>query len=525
MRSSPLFKKINNLIFTNETENKVYKFLFIKKNKKEHANKVILIQGVQSLYYFGLFGLVVGKLREHNDVLIEVFHLKSITPAFKSNLLNFVRLVMVNFLENHKWSFLYGSYSDRIAYKSAEFSLFYDPIDFFRSIKIWKKLSSKEALLNLKIFEVPIGDLVYDTYLRYKPSPTVDLKDPYLILIIWQAFRDLRKSQKYFSSIKPAMYLTSYSTYVEHGIAIRVALNYGIKVFSIIFYLKFWKELTSQDMSVIKNGEYYALEFKELREPEALLAKAEKAIIYRLNGGVDASNSYMRNVPKISYKNFDDEIYGSVIIFLHDFFDSPHSFKGNIFCDFYEWVVYTIEFLKAQGIKFCVKPHPNQIDANLTVIESLKALYPDVVFIPNDISNSYMVQAGIVGGITVYGSVAHELAYLGVPTIGCSQNPHVSFSFCRVAKTKEEYCRLIKDIDKVHLNSKIAKEESLMFYYMHFLNHSKLESEFLDLLGEWFNESHSKTHSPEKLIDILRSIKKSEGFQREVMALGEVLEA
>ena len=48
--------------------------------------------------------------------------------------------------------------------------------------------------------------------------------------VVWQAFRDMRRARAYFARRRPAIYLTSYTTYIEHGIAVRAALQAGVPV-------------------------------------------------------------------------------------------------------------------------------------------------------------------------------------------------------------------------------------------------------------------------------------------------------
>ena len=45
----------------------------------------------------------------------------------------------------------------------------------------------KEDVLNIHIEDIKIGDLLYDTYLRYANKPEVDVHDPYLEELLKQA--------------------------------------------------------------------------------------------------------------------------------------------------------------------------------------------------------------------------------------------------------------------------------------------------------------------------------------------------
>lgn len=515
MDNLELISKIKRLFIPSSKERLIASLLTTKKNEINNSKKKILIQGVQSLYYFGMFGLVIGEIRKKKNVSVDVYHLRSLSVVKGSIFFNFVRLLFTNVTANFKWKHLYRAYSDGVAYSSASLSIF-DPFDFYLAIKIWLETKSNEDLMELKARNIVIGDLVYDSYLRYRPSATINLQDPFLLVILWQALRDLRRAKSYFSKFKPCIYLTSYSTYIEHGIPLRVALHNQVKVFAITHYLHFIKELTLEDMSVVKNSNNYISDFEDLPNREFLLEMAEEAIKNRLSGQVDLSNSYMKKVPDKRYYEQIDQIKGSIVIFLHDFFDSPHCFKSMLFCDFYEWIVFTIDFLILEKIKFCVKPHPNQMPENLHVIARLRERYPNAVFIPDDISNKYLVSNGIIAGVTVYGSVAHELGYLGLPTIACGDNPHVPFYFCKTARDIKEYKTLLKEISLTDINAKKSKHESLIFYHMHYFNISNKKLDLLNLLSEWNRCTHEPSSDNLQLENLILKIRSSDEFKFEV---------
>jgi hypothetical protein len=94
-----------------------------------------------------------------------------------------------------------------------------------------------------------------------------------------------------------------------------------------------------------------------------------------------------------------------------------------------------------------------------------------------------LVDAGIVCGVTVYGTVAHELAYLGVSTIACARHPHHAFGFCRTAHTRIEYVELLRTYATPALSRQDMRRQALAFYYMHNLydagDHAVLRDAFV----------------------------------------------
>jgi len=70
----------------------------------------------------------------------------------------------------------------------------------------------------------------------------------------------------------------------------------------------------------------------------------------------------------------------------------------------------------------------------------------------------------------VHGTIASEVAFLGVPSISCGDNPHIGFDFCRVARSKKEYRELLRSVDRASFDAQTLREQACVFHYMHNLN-------------------------------------------------------
>lgn len=490
------FKKISLLDFNQIT---LYQYFKGLKQDAELPQVTMLVQCVEDSFFFGLFGQIVVSLREQQPVRVEQFILRSLNVGESESFWIFTKIrCVISKLYRRKWVNLYSSFCDSVGYSSTCVQPFNDLVDLYRAWRCWNEVNTKKIIINLVIDDVLVGDLINDSYLRFKPAPTVNFKDRYLLVVIWQAYRDVRRAKKYFLRVKPKIYLTSYTTYIQHGVALRVALQKGVKVFSFSNYQEFAKELTFGDWLHTKNSDNYAKDFAKLQEKEEKLAAAESALSNRLAGIADVATAYMK---KSAYsepsKNIIPDMNGKVVIFLHDFFDSPHVYSEMVFPDFWEWICFTIEILNDANIDFYIKPHPNQTKLSEGVIAQMISSYPTIKLVPSDINNKQLVGAGIACAITVYGTVAHEMAYLGIPTIACARHPHISFDFCRTAKNREEYAEMLKSYYLIEVDKLKLRQQSLMFYYMHNLNagdgEKSLRNAYLNfhkVCGESNNESH-----------------------------------
>lgn len=474
---------------------------------------VILVQCVEDIYYLGLFGQIVSSLREKQPARVEQYVARCLNIGEADSVFAFIKArLIINPLLCFKWGRLFSSFCDGVAFRGTSFYLIGDTIDFYRAWKSWRGLTDKDSLLSLQIDTTIVGDLINDGFLRYKPAPTVDLKDNYILILLWQAHRYVRRSRAYFARVRPKLYLTSYSTYIHHGIPVRVALECGIRVFSFGNYQEFTKELTHEDWVHTKKTDFYATEFLKLDRQSERLALAEKALTARLSGGVDDATAYMKKSAYAETGNSVPNVRGAVVVFLHDFYDSPHVYQGMVFPDFWEWVCFTIETLTQANIRFFLKPHPNQINLSNQVLSELKQCYPGLLMVSSGVTNKQLVEAGMCCAVTVYGTVAHEMAYLGIPSIACAHHPHISFGFCKTGHSRSEYAELLLNSTKFRVDKVTMRHESLVFYYMHNLNLSN-ELIMLNNASMLFRMNCEKNDKMHDLVGILKEISALAGFR------------
>jgi len=462
---------LKSLIFFSDLENNIYKKMPRIPNRKIAAKKpVICVECIDDCFYIVMWYLLFDVLSQESDFLVQYIPVLYSFPGESTSFKKWVfTKISLNWLTERKLVKLYRQFSHKLAYRQTDFfAVFFHPLEFFTAFKSWRTLQTKEDLLALVFDDISVGDLIYDFYLRFKPSPTVQLDDFYLFIIIWRAKMYVRMSTKYFKKTKPVFYLTSYTTYISHGIPVRVALRLDVPVFSLGSFSEFFKKVTAESWYHTKDTSQYKSIFYQFEAIPNKLQAAETALQKRLSGAVDLATSYMK---QSAYAGHDAEVpplLGKIVIFLHDFFDSPHIYGSLLFPDFWEWICKTIEILQKNNIPFVIKPHPNQpLETLGDILEKLKNIYPSIEFISGKFSNTQLVGAGMSAAVSVYGTVAHEMAYLGVPTITSGENPHGSYEFDYRAKSLSEYEDLLIHHAGLATDKSKMREEALSFYYMH----------------------------------------------------------
>jgi hypothetical protein len=514
-------EKLNFLIHlsaANVSELGLYNYFISKAKVREKTNNVIVVQCVEDIYYFGIFGKITSSLQSYKDFEVDQFVLNSLRVNDFKSFRNYLANRITHSILSRKWIFLYSAYCHKVGFYGASLS-WTDVLDCVKAIKVWRNLGDTDQLNKLVINHILVGDLINDTYIRFKPSPTVKINTFYLLHVIWQAHRYLRNAHNYFSKVKPKIFLTSYSTYIQHGIAVRVALANQVNVFSFGNYQEFAKALSIADSVHTRNCEHYAAEFLKLGHPETRLAQAESKLIARFSGKIDSATAYMKkSAYAASAENLPD-IKNYVAVYMHDFYDSPHVYLEMVFPDFWEWICFTIETLQEANIDFFLKPHPNQVSLSDAVITELRSRYPDVMIISPEISNKKIVDAGIKCAVTVYGTVAHEMAYLGIPSISSAKHPHSSFSFCLTAKTRHEYTQLLKKSADISIDKHSMRTEALSFYYMHNLHFTDADKALLQEMENFRSLCKLEQLNTDELTNKLNDIGALESFDQFIKML------
>ena len=168
-----------------------------------------------------------------------------------------------------------------------------------------------------------------------------------------------------------------------------------------------------------------------------------------------------------------------IVVMLHDFIDAPHGYRWLLFPDFLEWICFLLERAKETPFDWYVKPHPSSGEPsreaifriNSEVVEKLKVRFPEIRFLEPTVSNRQIAAEGISSLFTVYGTVAQEFAYMGVPVVNAGDNPHIQYDFNLHAKSVEEYEAYIANADRLSVTiDKTEIEEYCYMYYFYSLD-------------------------------------------------------
>ena len=349
-------------------------------------------------------------------------------------------------------------------------------------------IKTKKDLLRLKIGKVLVGDLIYDTFLRENFVATIsdeELSGPRILqhiedsVVLHEWAKKTAKEQKIRGLIQDHQ-----GFYIYHGILGRHLANLGIPVFNYADRdsAGLGKVIWSKEQSGSSHNAYWlypaALKKLPTKEKESGLRMAEQSMKRRLKGALDD-----KILPDISAYGegrvadlapYQKDKRPVVLVFMHEFNDAVHCYRSCVFSDFWEWINFLCQEASKTDLCWIFKPHPatNLLGRDRmkilsqACVEKLRQSYPRLNFISEKISNTALLQLRPVSAFTMYGTVAPEMAWSGVPVVTCGDHPHIGFGFNHHAKTAQQLRALIQRADRLRM--RISKKEISEYLFMHY---------------------------------------------------------
>lgn len=445
-------------------------------NNKNHCDKVLLIPLMDDVATMKLVYELVAKLKLADTFAIKYFYVYTSvdTKINRKSLFHFIiqKIQIFNIFYLNKLCKIYNVKKSDIV-----MSNFIAP-KYKTTPK--SRFKTKNEILDINYKGINVGELIYDTYLRFRAKPTVDLNDDCLYDIVEYSFDLSQKWEVFLSENKIDTLLIPYASYFHWGIPSKLAVKYNVQTLTFGSLGYILQQTTFEYPYHSKNFNNYRVIFEKLSNKSEKLKLAEQYLNNRLNGVIDNSISYMKKSPFKEGENSESIALTNencAVIFLHCFFDSPHIYGSALFPDFYEWIQHVLDTAaQVPTTDFIVKPHPNGLPDNDLIVSELEKKYKpfkNIKFIPKEISNKQLIAMQPKAVFTVYGTAAHEFSFLGFPVITSGKNPHSKYDFIYEPTSIDELDKLIREVGAYGLPSNYFRDDILEFYYMHYLYFSK----------------------------------------------------
>lgn len=229
--------------------------------------------------------------------------------------------------------------------------------------------------------------------------------------------------------------------YIVYSILSQIAVKKSIPV----FYIKGMNKITLRewDPQFYTSMPPYEKLYKKYRNKisKKILDQSEKSLIDRCNG-IKTSLSFMP-LERRKYKN---KLEGdqNIVLFLHDLFDSPGIYGGNLFQSHADWIESTVKFFVKKNIKLYVKIHPNERDISKNLSRIILDYHKDDIKIINGDINLVELKNSINAIITVFGTISIEAGYIGIPVITAGRSPYTCGKNLKLSKNIKEYYNMIE---------------------------------------------------------------------------------
>lgn len=443
--------------------------LFFDKYEKEYLSRkksVVLVQIVRGYYEFSLLEKVLKKESITPD--IKIIGLESKVVYFKISdyimVLPFLSKFILNEIRRRKWRKIYRTLGVDTFVRDNNSLRYWKSKDLGKLINLFFGTKIKRQVLDLEFNTIYLGDLVYDTYLRYYNQPTINLLNFNFLSVLFHSISLTRRLEHFITKFDLKLYVAQYSNYLNSGIPCRLITKNDIKTLALGNDLNIVKELNVKDYKRAPNHKFYKQRFEKSDGKQRKIEIGIQRLKKRFSGQIDIIG--MRNSSFSKESNtIDSNIEG--VVFLHDLFDAQHMYEGFCFNDLYEWTLFNLKLISNEKLNIGVKPHINQRKESSVIISKLKKEFPDIYWIDPKTSNVEIFKS-ISFGCTVFGTIITELAYHNILPISCGDNPTSSFDFHYQAKSPEDYKSIILNYKKHVSNYNPSKKEIGAFVFMHY---------------------------------------------------------
>ena len=345
--------------------------------------------------------------------------------------------------------------------------------------KYIKKIKTKDDLLKFKLNNILIGDLIYDSYLKYYKKETIKISHVTFSYFFQKSIEYYLFWFFYFKKNNVKAVITPQSTYLS-ALPLRLAIYFGSKamvadaqhlyslnknrIYSHKQFLDFQKDIKRKD---VKKNIPQGLEI------------AKKRIMLRFAGKASVDMPYLFKSPYTKKNNFKNRVLKKnnrlkILVAPHSFVDAPHAMGNHLFPDYYEWLEYIFKLSRMTKYDWYIKCHPNfynrNRDPSAQIVESLCKKYNNVKYIDPSTSHYQIISEKIDYVITCNGTIAWEYPYLGIPAINGSTITPYNFKFNYNPKSIKELRTIILNLKKRKF--KITRKKILELYFLKHIYYS-----------------------------------------------------
>lgn len=362
-------------------------------------------------------------------------------------------------------------------------------LSFIQTIKTFMFYNTGEKIIPLSYKNIVIGDLIYDSLIRFKPNTytinKIKLREHFRL--IFRSFHTFLNNERIIKKFKPKYLITSHNVYAEFGLLPRQirAMNKGIV---------FLKDLHAYKCYSLKNKineHFLKMNFQDFESNSKSINIEKLASEYyekRLAGEIsqiDVINAY-KNKKKYTINDLEmlfphiESTVKNIFVMSHAFSDSPHVGEGLLFKDYYDFLEKTLNVLEhTEGINCFVKAHPssymwNEKGGVEMLIEKNKL--KKVCILPEDFNTKSIINLADAI-VTAKGTAGLEFSCAGIPAITAGKGYYYGFGIAYEPETIEAYFDMLKSLADVKKLEEEKRKKAIILLYL--ISTNKYHSDIL----------------------------------------------
>ncbi len=369
----------------------------------------------------------------------------------------------------------------------------------FKVLQLTLKREKGHDLLNECYKGIPIGECLYDYIVRMtKDQYTIDRVKFKNRKIIYIFFSNIMCVYRIFMEKKPEFYMPFERCHLEGAFAI-VASYFGAKIiqctaYGRIIYLGEGKNAKIRWHDIQKKVVEQFMKKKFTVDYKSVVEKYLEER-FKGKGNFDVINAY-RGKKIITRSEFVektglDACKKNIVMMLHVFSDEPHGSEFLLFQDYYTWYQETMKIIKdIKNVNWIVKAHPSRKmygEDEEAYNVFLKYKQENIVWFSDEYSTESLAEIADVI-ITVQGTAGTEFSCLGKPVILCGSAFYSGLGFTIEPKTKEEYQRILMNLDNIQPLAEEVREKACKLLYSCLRLELKPYDDFDEMLVESYKQ-------------------------------------
>ena len=320
-----------------------------------------------------------------------------------------------------------------------------------------KSINKKKDILDIKIYSIPVGDLIYDEFLARYNVGTVNIDDRRFSFFLKHSIKLFIFWYNKIQKKEVKALITSHTVYFI-GMPARIAIYKNIPCYQLS-----WSScsyLTRDYQTPFEVSKYIPKIYNKIPKPisKKLKKNAKDNIISDFLGikkdKIPSIEIKIKRAQQLvrSKKELSTKKKLNILIAAHCFTDSVHVYgTQGLFVDHMAWIEFLGNISKKTDYNWFIKFHPSHYDNNYIKMIELIKKYPKFRIVPKNYKNINLLKK-INYALTVHGTMGREYPYFNIPVLNASDNgPHRAYKFSNNFSYLKDYENAILNIKKINI--------------------------------------------------------------------------